>query len=301
MRRIESPNLVLLLSFAVIFMVSAAPAMAAEEKSECPLELNSDAGESEAPVVDPPLELEVANQSDQVLNFGDGRGVKTDEITLRVKDSGSLPKSVQAEHFQFITEQPMKRIGSDSLESTRLQPLTFSKPEIVDNRKRIKFTICVSAENGEPGTYTGQVLLSGPLGLSSTTLTQTAQLKTKEGTFLLILIVILLAVGVLLWWKTNLDLEGKKQKTRIGLIVISLASVGAAMYQIYNDNPAWGADKFASALALLGTALAAAGLGSTVSGLVQQFGGSPNPDPIEDPPAPPPPAPPPPEPEPDKP
>jgi hypothetical protein len=271
MRKSRSLNLILLLGLAASLLWLAVPVAAKE--ANCPLETEGSSPVAEVTAVDPPIELEVANQSDQVLNFGDGRGAKSDLVVLKATDP--LPKTVKEDQFQLQVLQPMKRIGSDGLESTRLTDLTYSEPKFFDNRQRIKFSICANAEGGKSGTYTGQVLLSGPPGVASVTITQTAQLKSKQTLFLLFLLVALFLAGALLWWKTSLDLEDKKPKTRkvarIAIVAGSLISMGAAMYAVYNSNPAWGADLYASFAAVVGTGLAAAGLGSTVSGAVQQI------------------------------
>jgi hypothetical protein len=267
----HSPRFLVQLLAVIALLVAAPSALAADER--CPLDLETSPSASEAAAVDPPIELEVSNQSDQVLNFGDGRGVKSDLIILKATDP--LPKTVEEKHFQLETLQPMKRIGSDSLESTSLSSLTYSQPKFFDNRQRIKFFICASAKDGKPGTYTGQALLSGPPGVASVTITQTAQMKTQEWQFLIFLVLALAIAAMLLLWKTSIDLKDKKPKTRtiarIGILASSLLVMGGAMYAAYNSNPAWGADLYASIAAVVGTGLAAAGFGSGISAAVQQM------------------------------
>lgn len=246
-----------MLSLALLVALNSAPAQA--DSSPCSIPVNQQA--KDGPAVKPPVELEVASQSDSILNFADGRGEKTDFIVLKASDP--LSKGVTPDQFELDTLTPLRRIGEDSLESTRLKQPMRSDVRIFDHGNRVAFTLCVSANGGEPGTFNGQYLLSGPTGVSSATVTQTAQLKATLGQFLPWLIGVLLVTAVIMAIKLVSRSDDKKAKMgQVAIAVVSVVAAGIAMVLVYNGDQTWGTNTLASAAALLATGFTAAGIGS---------------------------------------
>lgn len=212
-----------------------------------------------------PIELDV-RETDPVLNFGDGRGTLYDYVVL--KASKPIPAGVPSSSFEIDSLEPMRRIGSEGLESSRLRVPTFSRPHFFNHRKEIGFSLCVTAASGEPGTYTGKFLFVGPGEIDSAAITQTAQLKSKEWKFLVALIVVLLVTFAFLGVKAFAEFEGEAEPrevaVKITLLLAAVAAAGIAMYLVYDKSPTWGDDFAVDAAALIATAFTAAGLGNTL-------------------------------------
>jgi len=222
--------------------------------------------------------LSVESQSDPVLNFDSGRGIKLDYVTL--KASPPLPARIHPKNIELNSLVPMKRIGTDNLESTRLKFPSFTRPWIHSHGERISFAVCIDAAGGDPGTYTGQVEVSGPVGLAPFQLAQTAQLKAPvAGRFGLLFLLALAVAGIFIWRKVGEENHAKKGKKFGAQMLVVLISVGAAayaMWRIYDQSPAWGADWFASFAALVAAGFAAGGIGTTItaaSGFITGNGG----------------------------
>jgi heme exporter protein D len=169
---------------------------------------------------------------------------------------------------------------------------SFSRPEVSGNGKRVTFTMCVDAPNDLPaGKYTTSVLLEGPPSVEPAVMTVTLNARDGGKFFWLSVATALIAGFVLLYKSAGerrnlLIAEAKKlpdatqreaalakaQKWRcrlwecmkdLGWWVPTLAAVGGAftaLYAAYSANPAWGeGGVVASAIALIGTGLAAVG------------------------------------------
>ncbi len=204
-----------------------------------------------------------------MLNFGEDRDVKADYVTLRA--SPPLPESVTPGQLELDSLIPMKRIGSDTLESTRLKFPRFIRPRILSHGERIGFGVCIDADGGEPGTYTGQIEVNGPAGLAPFQLTQTAQLKSKIiGGFGIFFILALVLATVFVWRKIGSETKAtgrRRFRAQLAVVAISVGAAGYAMWKIYNETPDWGADWFASMAALVATAFTAGGIGTGVAAL----------------------------------
>lgn len=214
------------------------------------------------------IEFQV-HESDPVLNFGSDRGQKRDFIVL--KASRPIPRGIRSSDFEINSLEPLRRIGTTELESERLPSPRYSRPHLFNHRRELAFNLCLRPTGGDPGTYTGQFLFAGPGAISSVTLTQTAQLKAEEGSFLLPFILIgaitLCALGLRSYSK--LDKRSSKKEIFTELVVV-LGSAGAAlvaMVLIYEETPTWGEKGIVVAsAALFAAAFTAAGLGAAVSG-----------------------------------
>jgi hypothetical protein len=210
------------------------------------------------------IELEIVNQSDALLNFGEHRNTKRDVILL--KASRPLPKGVRPGQFELDTLIPLRRIGSETDESKELTRPKYSRLHIFDHRERISFALCVDASNGHAGAFAGQYLLSGPAGISSATITQTVQLKATLCTFLKLLAIALIVTALALWLTRIAPAKSGQPTTgQFIAVVLGLIAAGFAMFLAYSETPTWGADLFPSIAALVGTGFAAAGLGSIAS------------------------------------
>jgi hypothetical protein len=232
----------------------------------------------DGPRIAHPVTLSLESQSDQVLSFGENRGTKVDYVTL--KSSPPLPKSVRPGQIELDSLVPMKRIGAENLESTRLRFPRFIQPRISAHGERISFGVCVNAASGEPGTYTGQVEVNGPAGLGPFQLTQTAQLKAKIiGGFGAFFVLALLIASIFVWRKIGDETAatgGRKLRAQLAVAAISVAAAGYAMWKVYDETPDWGADWFASLAALVATAFAAGGIGTGVAALSSLVTGTPS-------------------------
>jgi hypothetical protein len=247
---------------AACILLPSAIALAAKPK--CSLSAHQRASATRA--IKPPVALSVESQSDPVLNFDSGRGTKLDYVTL--KASPPLPPRIHPKDIELDSLVPMKRIGTDNLESTRLKFPSFTRPWIHSHGERITFAVCVNAAGGDPGTFTGQVEVGGPVGLAPFQLAQTAQLKAPVvGRFGLLFLIALGLAGIFIWRKVGEEShaeKGKKTGAQILVILISVGAAAYAMWHIYDESPAWGADWFASFAALVAAGFAAGGIGTTV-------------------------------------
>lgn len=231
-------------------------------KGNCKIRVGKRARRGHA--VKPHIELEVVNQSNALLNFGENRNTKRDVILL--KTSRRLPKSVKPGQFELDTLIPLRRIGSETEESSELKHPKYSRLHIFDHRERIGFTLCVDAKGGESGTFAGQYLLSGPAGISSATITQTAQLKATMTTFIRCLLTALFITLLALFFTRILPAGDRKARIgQTGAVILGLITAAVAMFVAYSETATWGADLFPSIAALVGTGFAAAGLSSIAS------------------------------------
>jgi hypothetical protein len=241
-----------------------------EEEAECKEKYARSINEQAHPAsvsIPDPIELTV-HATDPVLSFGAGRGIKSDYIVL--KASSPIPEKVFSTNFEIDSLEPLRRIGSESLESVRLVSPTYTRPHFFNHRKEIGFNLCIDGAHGEPGTYTGQFLFVGPGEISSAVLTQTAQMKSTKGKFAIFLILVLLATFVFLCVRAYAELgpntSGRELTIKIFLLLVSVAAAGLAMALVYAKSATWGENQVVSVAALIATAFTAVGLGNTLSG-----------------------------------
>lgn len=265
-----------------IASLGAAPAMAA---NECPVENAS--GAVKGPKVKKAVLMHPDTQSTtRFVNMGDDRESET--IQLRVIVPAGLPKNL--EKRMEVTVDPFVRTN-EKTETVSFPDATFSKLAVSGNRKRISFKMCVDPPNDLPaGKYLTTVMLDGPRGMSTPTMTVTLNGKDGHGFILAAAATALLAFFVLLY-KAASDkratrlAEAKKKPANEqaaaiekaenwpkaawscivdwGWMVPTLASIAAAfglLWAAYEGNPAWGEAGFvSSAIALIGAGLAAVG------------------------------------------
>jgi hypothetical protein len=212
-------------------------------------------------------------ESNPVLNFGTSRDMQEDYVVL--KASKKIPKEVTPANFEIDTVQPMRRIGEASLLSSHLPPPTFTEPHFFNHRTEISFSLCVESGGKDAGTYTGQFQFVSPGTIETATLTQTAQLKTEESSFIFWFVLVLLLSAALLI--VNLMVlpgrpkGGREWVARSMVILLSLAAAGSAMLVAWSQSATWGENIWVAVGALVATAFAAAGLGGTLSAAALQI------------------------------
>jgi hypothetical protein len=229
-----------------------------------------------------PVEFTV-HESSSVLNFGSNRGIRFDYIVLRATEP--IPPNIYSSDFEIDSFEPMRRIGEASLESVHLPAPTYTPPHFFNHRKEIGFNLCVSSgQDADAGTYTGQFELVGPGAIETTTVTQTAQLKAENVTFVwsfiavLVFAFVLLVMNQLILPASPTKKEWKAWVARIVVIVFALAAAASAMLVAWSQNPTWGENLWVAIGALIATAFAAAGVGSTLTAAAAQFDQSQDPN-----------------------
>jgi hypothetical protein len=214
------------------------------------------------------------------MNMGSLRGIGTTDIT--VSAAPALPKTVTP---QDITLDVPKRFGRNGtgLSTAYLPEPTFSTPRILEQGKLVAFTLCEDVSNVSAGSYVGQIIVGGPPGVEPATVAVTLNAKDAWlfdvglGLAIILAFALLFLRGV----KVNVDKPAvgatppgraavATLKDPLGFwapTAIAIGAAVAAMLQVYDANASWGADTVASLLALGGTAIAAAGLGTFLSSL----------------------------------
>jgi hypothetical protein len=248
---------------AAIALVIGAPAEA--QNAKCTRESGP------APAAGTALSSQVTLTPDreaEVINFGAGRG--TQERDILITASKPLPKSVTPRQIGLDVPRRFERVGN-TLESVSLLAPRFTKPQISPDRREIRFTACVDGNGLKPGTYAGTMRVTGPTGLERAVVAVTVNAKAELWVFILALvgalgIAALLLVYRRIYAKENVDWNFALESA------IPLGAAFGAMYAAYAQDASWGADPVTSGLALIATALAAAGLKSIIDGAVGRSG-----------------------------
>ncbi len=254
-------------------------AFAAEAESTIPVESECDSHKvrevdryrAHPATVSEPIDL-VPRQI-KPLSFGTHRGTMGAFVTLQA--SSQIPTDIYSTDFEIDTVEPMSRVGNGSLESTHLDQPTFSPPHIFNHRKEVGFYFCVNtADDAKAGAYTGQFNLVGPEGISTASLTPTAQLKARTWEFLVVLVVVL-AIAATILVANIIFIPDKKvsRGSRIFAGVVTFVAAVLAILVAWSQNPTWGENIWVALVALLTTAFGAAGLGSTLTGVGEKFFG----------------------------
>ena len=218
----------------------------------------------------------------EVINFGGTRGTRSVDVVLLA--SRPLPKEFSVKQLELDSPKRFRRTGQ-TLDSASLRLPGFSNPQIIEHRKKIRLRICVDMTDAPAGTYSGQVFISGPPGITGTSVTLTINAKTKEFLFFLFLIFALVIAFLLLLFKAAKEEKEKREakkppetprwrevigprfKDPVFLVstAVALAAALVAMRAIYDTNPAWGTETWTNVFALCGTAFGAAGVGSLIT------------------------------------
>jgi hypothetical protein len=259
--------------------ISNREAQAAQEEG-CPAEkvrqIDTDHAHELANPPSTPISF-VVHESSSVVNFGTKRGTRADYVVLTASEA--IPPNVYSTDFEMDSIEPMRRIGEAGLESNHLPAPTYTPPHFFNHRKEVGFNLCIpSGSSGEDaGTYTGVYDLVGPGSIETATVTQTAQLKAGKGTFWAWFgIVVFFALVLLVMNHLVLPAKPTSPKewvARIVVILFSLAAAAAAMLVAWSQNATWGENIWVAIGALIATAFAAAGVGSTLSAAAARIEG----------------------------
>jgi len=223
--------------------------------------------------------------ADGTINFGGTRGTKATDVVLLA--SKPLPRGFSGAQLELDSPRRFARTGQN-LDSASLRLPRFSNPQILEHRKKIRLRVCVDATDAPAGAYSGQIFISGPPRIASTSVALTVNVKTEERTFWLFLILALLGAFLLLLFKAAKEVrekdEAEKRDTRKQVVrwkvalrsrlkdptfvvstIVALGAAFVAMRGIYDSTPAWGTETWTNVFALVGTAFGAAGVGSLIS------------------------------------
>ena len=265
-----SPGRIVLILLAAVLIVCVTPA-AAWAQSSCPVPANKPA--SPGNELDPKIVLKPESSS-EALNFGGNGGTRSFIVVLST--SRPLPGGFTGKQLELDAPKPFSRV-STTFDSATLPTPRFSHPQIIEHRHKVRFRVCVDASKSSAGVYSGQVNVSGPPGLSPVLVTATVNIKTDSTTFYFFVVVVLAGAFLLLLFKSAKEDKQVKKEWKKSLrrnltdptfvisTVIALGAAFFAMRAIYDKDPAWGADTWASILALGGAAFGAAGVGSVIS------------------------------------
>jgi hypothetical protein len=240
------------------------------EAQPCPRQLDDGAN---APALGQPIELTPAPGSAQRnVNFGASRATKLIKGVTFTADK-QLPDSLTGQQLSF--DAFLSRV-SDTLESTDFPDPTFSQPRITEDRKSIKFTICLNpASTTPPGKYAGSVTLSGPPGLSAASVALTVNAKKSLGFWLergaveaLIVAFLLLVIKDAAAYKkanptTSWWWDPWKHPLADPLwwtaTFIALGAAFGTLYALYKGNPTWGSEGFSDVAVMISATFAAVG------------------------------------------
>jgi hypothetical protein len=237
--------------------------------------INEAAVPTEFAEVTKPIEFSV-HETNPVVSFGAARNIEADYIVLQA--TRPLPEGILSKNFEIDTREPMKRIGTSSLESVHLRPPFYTRPHFFNHRREIGFNLCVNGAGADPGTYTGQFVFVGPGKIVTAVLTQTAQLKATHAMFWMIAGGVLLAMVIALITKAILEHSGKLKTLTFwwSLLPIPFLIFAAlvAMLLAYTETPTWGENLIFAVSALVATGFTAAGLGNTLAAAGSSLRGS---------------------------
>jgi hypothetical protein len=234
------------------------------EAKECPYKTNT---AKLGPPLKPPVELTPTQQSAQKLvNFGTSRTYKVVKH-LTFTSNKPLPASLKPEQINY--EAVLSRTGN-TLETAEFPEPTFGGAYISHDRRSISFSACLNPAGISPGKYVGFITVSGPEGLGSASINLTV--NAKDGTLFIVSgIVALLGAFVLLVLKDAATAKTESSQWSAaflvpisspmwwGATVLTLAAAFGTLYNIYANDPAWGASGFAGLISLVGAATAAVG------------------------------------------
>lgn len=272
---------------AVAWLAMIAPAAAAGVEDPCRASTTvGHANRTNAPAEETEIKPTVAFSSSgpaEPMDMGGLRGTGTTDIAIAA--SPALPADVTSEDITVDIPKRFARNGP-GLTTQYLPEPEFSKPRILQHGTLIAFTLCVDASHAAAGSYVGQVIVGGPKGVQPATIAVTLNAKDESEFILGSIIAGVIAVLLLLFRGAKVRTEqsvpaggtaptltnamGKTLTDVLGFWMPTIFAVAAAlvaMFQVYDANVSWGADGTSSLIALGGTAISAAGLGTFLSSL----------------------------------
>jgi hypothetical protein len=263
-------------------LLGLAPTADAEKACPSPTPVSQSApatAAAPAPEVKPTVALSSSGPAEP-MNMGGLRGTGTTDIAIAA--SPALPSTVTSEDITVDIPKRFARTGP-GLTTQYLPEPVFSPPRILQHGTLIAFTLCVDASHVDAGSYVGQVIVGGPTGVQPATIAVTLNAKDEVKFIVGLVLAGLIAVLLLFLRSVKVHMEkldaskqtlknaiGPTLKDALGFWAPTIIAVGAAlvaMFQIYDSNVSWGADTTSSLIALGGTAISAAGLGTFLSSL----------------------------------
>lgn len=211
---------------------------------------------------------------------------------IRLETSRPLPKHLKPKHLEIYAD-PLIRTGDEALETITFPEPRFIGARFVGGRQRIQFGVCLDPSGLPAGRYTGLVNISGPPGITGTTVAITAHAKDANAFRWGASIALLAALVTLLFrgaaekrlelrpapteaqpnpqwptWKRGLR-EALGDGQFMFTSIIALATAFGALYAAYSNDPAWGASGLTGTFSLIVTAFAAVGGQSMLAALRQ--------------------------------
>jgi hypothetical protein len=214
------------------------------------------------------------------INVTGTQGIAKAEITLAA--SPALPRRITPEMIRVQIPQDPRRVDEKS--STQYLPTPkHSLPKIIERRHVIRFDVCsnLRKESVPGGAYAGQVVATAP-GYDSGVVTLTVNVKDSDWFVKVFYGAIVLAFALLLIQAAQTGWNAETDSTRrtyrkaflttikdvFGFWLTTFVAIGAvfaATWGVYAADPSWGADHIGSLIGLVGTAVAAAGLGNLLA------------------------------------
>jgi hypothetical protein len=219
------------------------------------------------------------------INMGDTKGWGQSDIVVGA--SPALRPRVRPSQITIHVPKRFERSG-DNLTSEYLRRPIFTRRRILERGKLVAFTLCINMDGAQAGTYVGQLIVGGPGKIQPATIAVTINVKNRTLFLQGLAVAILLAFALLLALATKKRwdvIDSKKTPkcppclaTAMGQALtdawgfwlptaIAIVAAGVAMYQVWDNTVAWGADTGASLIALGGTTLSAAGIGSFLTSI----------------------------------
>jgi hypothetical protein len=207
-------------------------------------------------------------ESSTILNFGRQRGTKEIDIVLTADPA---LKRFAPKKLELYVPRRFPREGA-GMETLAFKEPTFSTPEVHESGTRITFTACLDAKEEAPGSYKGEIVVSGPQVEGSTRVAVIANVKEWRW-FLVGLVLALIAAFALLLYRpmqNNPTGDAWRDATLRSPAwwvetIVSLVAGAIAAWAIYSQDPAWGSDVPTALVSLIGAAFAAAGVQTLIS------------------------------------
>jgi len=260
----SSPHLTLAAALAslLVLLFALLPSSAPAAGPECKRRLNdATSGERLKP---PVTSTPNAQSAQRQVNFGTDREVKPVR-NIRLTLNRRLPDRVTPDQINF--EALISRSG-DSLESIDFPDPTFTDPWFGAERKAIAFTVCLDPEGVAAGKYVGAITVSGPPGLTATSVNLTVTAKNGCLFWIGAAIALVVAFLLLLFKDAAAAFKGNwcealttplKDLRWWGASALGLGAAFGTLYAIYANDPSWGASGVGAVIALIGSSFAAIG------------------------------------------
>lgn len=216
-----------------------------------------------------------SQQGPMVINYGAARGVKSEDLIFVIDNPN--PKTVNSRTLTVAAPRRLRRVDT-GLPTTLLARPSATPPVFNKKRTSATTTICFNSHRAAAGSYVGDIVV-GTSTANAATVGFTVNVKNGLLAMRGIGVALLLALMFIVFKeKTRTATAGPddggdpdrvddRWGWQFGILecLVPLGLAGWAAYQSYLKSPAWGADEGTAFVALLGVALAAAGLRSVAT------------------------------------